>query len=288
MPSFLWRGWYPAIELSATIGGPQAALPLPSGVEIPNSVSPYYKISIRTFVPLVFNRGSYITQVIPSVEYEQSGIWYHSDGRLRKGLDFLHMKAAIFNYQRLALRDLYPRWAQSVNASYTQTPVDRGQFGNLFSVQAGFYFPGLFAHHHFHISGGLQIQKPEQYYIPINRIDFPRGYQSSVSRQITTLLTNYSFPAGYPDLSIGPLLYLKRFRVNLFYDWSYGKDISEIHGTEVIKYTGARQSFGTEILADIHVIRIIFPFSAGVRLGYRPGEKNIFTELILGMNTGIF
>jgi hypothetical protein len=126
------------------------------------------------------------------------------------------------------------------------------------------------------------------YYLPLNRIPFPRGYSETVSGQISSLFVNYAFPAGYPDLSLGPLLYLKRFRIDLFHDWSYGRDIREYNGTEVVSYTGSLRSFGAEILADMHLIRIIFPITAGIRLGYLPGKEKFFSELIFSMDTRVF
>ena len=102
------------------------------------------------------------------------------------------------------------------------------------------------------------------------------------------LFLNYTFPAGYPDLSIGPLLYLKRLRVNLFHDWSKGTDIREVHGSEVVSYSGSWRSYGAEVLADMHLIRIIFPLTAGIRLGYMPDKEKFFSEFMFSMNTSVF
>ena len=288
MPSIRWSGWYPVVELSGQLGGPQIALRLPDGVRLPDNASPYYEFSLKTYIPLVYSRGSYRTLVQPMAEFQQAGIWYYSEEDLKKGIDFLHIKMSVNHYQRFSQRDLYPRWGQFLSIAYTQTPVEKNQFGNMFSMQAVAFFPGLTANHHFFIKGGFQVQRPEKYLIPINRVDFPRGYSEAVSRKFTSLMLNYSFPAGYPDLSIGPILYLKRFRVNLFHDWSYGSSVREHNDSGVVDYTGVYRSFGTEILADMHLIRIIFPFTAGVRFGYIPGKQKIFSELMLSIETGLF
>jgi hypothetical protein len=288
IPSIRWSGWYPVIELTGQLGGPQRTLQLPDGIELAHNAAPYHEISLKTYIPLLYNRGKYVTQVQPMVEYQRSGTWYYYQGDLMKDIDFIHLQFSVFHYLRLAQRDLYPRWGQLFSATYTLSPVDKGQFGDMFSVQAVTFFPGLTHHHHFFIRGGMQVQHPEAYFIPINRVNYPRGYNSSVSKEFTSIMLNYSFPAGYPDLSIGPLLYLKRFRVNLFYDWSYGAGIREITVFGGVDYTGIYRSFGTEILADMHLIRFIFPFSAGVRMGYIPGKGQFFTEMLLSLDTGIF
>jgi hypothetical protein len=189
---------------------------------------------------------------------------------------------------RLSQRDLYPKFGQNLSAGYTQTLADAELFGNLIYGQVGFFFPGIARHHHIYVQAGIQRQQPGMYYLPINRITFPRGYPSYVSRQMNSLFLNYAFPVAYPDFSVGPLLYLKRLRINLFHDWSYGRDIREIHGTEVVSYTGDYRSYGTEIQLDIHMFRIIFPITAGVRLGYMPQRDKLFSELMFSMNTGVF
>jgi len=270
IPRIIWRGWYPVVEFSGQFGG--------SGNQI----------HLKSYVPLAFTKGKYITQLQPQAEYEYSPTWYEVGDELRRGIDYLHYKLFLNHYLRLSSRDLYPRWGQNLAVTFTQTPVDKALFGNLLSFQAVAYFPGIFPHHHFFIMAGAQRQRQEKYFLPINRIVFPRGYNTAVSRQFTSIQVNYSFPAGYPDLSLGPLLYLKRFRVNLFHDWSYGVDIFETHDSGRANYTGNYRSYGTEILADLHIIRIIFPVSAGVRLGYSPGKKEFFTELMLSVQTGVF
>lgn len=270
VPTLTWRGWYPVIEFTGHFGGPVS------------------KLHIKSYIPLLFTRGRYITWLQPQVEYEYSDSHFRSTDGYATGIDFLHYKFYLSHYLRLSLRDLYPRWGQYMIMAYTNTPFERAFLGNMISFQAGGYFPGIMAHHHIHSQVGLQIQNKGNAYLPYNRISFPRGYPSAASKELASVLFNYSFPAGYPDLSLGPLLYIKRFRVNLFHDWSYGTDIQEIVASDVVNYTGSFRSYGAELLADLHVIRIIFPVSAGIRLGYMPQSKKKFYEVLLTVETGIF
>jgi hypothetical protein len=87
---------------------------------------------------------------------------------------------------------------------------------------------------------------------------------------------------------MGPLLYLKRFRVNVFSDLGYGTDVREQTGSGTRSYTGRYWSYGTEILADMHVIRIIFPISAGIRVGFLPEKGEFFSEFMFSVQTGMF
>ena len=280
-PVLSWRGWYPVVEFSGMFGGPVHSLSLPEGSAEP---SMYYDYKIKTYIPLFYDRGKNNTWVVPQVEYQYTNTAYYEDGSVRTGIDYLHFRFYINHYRKTSLRDLFPVWGQYALITATQTPGDLGQFGSLFSAEAGLYLPGFFPHHHFRIDGGFQVQHPAKYYLPLNRIDFPRGYQATVSEQFSRISADYAFPVVYPDFSLGALLYLKRIRADLFYDLSYGKNIL---GGDV-PFTGIYQSWGSEILADFHLIRIIFPFSAGVRVGYLPEEQRIFTELMFSIRISGF
>jgi hypothetical protein len=270
IPTLSWRMWYPVVEVTGQFGNPANT------------------ISVKSYVPLSFTGGRYITRVQPQAEYEYNGADLTSGEDHVTGLHYLHAKLFLNHYLRLSVRDLYPKWGQSLAVTYTQTLADQGLFGSLASVQTVAYFPGFLRHHHLFCIAGFQAQDPGTYLLPVNRITFPRGYPAEVSRNFTSLLWNYSFPVVYPDWALGPVVYLKRIRANLFYDWSYGTDMVKVHASGSERYTGTYQSFGAEVMADMHVIRIIFPLSVGIRMGYMPQENQFFNGLLFRMNTGIF
>ncbi|MFO7369936.1 MAG: hypothetical protein R6X09_06680 [Bacteroidales bacterium] len=288
VPTLNWRGWYPVFEFSGQLGGPSLVMPLPEEVEMPANHRPYYELTLKSYIPLVFNKGAYSIRLQPGVDYQQSGIWHYSGTSLSQGIDFIHFRTRISRFRRPAARDFLPAWGQSLSVTFTETILDKGLYGNLYSVETGLYFPGLAPQHYFYLTGGYQEQHLENYYIPISRIDFPRGYQATVSEKLSSVSFNYAFNAGYPDWSVGPLLYLKRLRMNLFYDLSYGVEVREYHPSGSSYFTGFFTSTGTEILADFHLIRFIFPISAGTRLAYLPGKQKLQLEFLLNINTGIF
>jgi hypothetical protein len=283
-PTLSWRGWYPVFELSAQLGGPARSLPLPDDITL-SGTGHYSELKVKTYVPLVFTRGRNVTSLTPQAEYEFTNTSYYEGGRLTSGLDYLHFRLFMSHYRRMSARDLYPRWGQFLSSTITLTPRDEKQFGSLFSAEAGLFLPGIGAHHHLILRGGFQRQDPENYYLPLNRVDFPRGYHPAVSEQLESLKLDYAFPVICPDLSLGALVYLKRLRMDVFYDWSYGKDVAESGGG---RYTGSYRSWGTEVLADFHLIRIIFPFSAGIRTGYLSDSGKVFAEMLFTIRTDGF
>ena len=103
----------------------------------------------------------------------------------------------------------------------------------------------------------------------------------------------------YPDFNLGNLLYLKRIRSGLFYDFARGTNnyylkILESGGTgidHVNRFAESFSSFGAELIADFHVLRIPYMVSAGVQTAWMRGTKSpvieaIFSIDIYGMNIG--
>lgn len=284
-PFIVWREWYPVFELSAVYGGPDHLKPTDlSESGFTNSSATYNQVKLSTYVPLSFSRGNQHLRLLPKLEVEHYSRWYTLDETPRRGYNLVHLQGSIHRYQRYSQRDLFPRWGQYCRFTYTETPFDHGLLGSMFSIEGRAYFPGLFRHHHFYLSTGVQQQYPGMYYIPLNRLSFPRGYSSTVSEFLSTMQLNYAFPAAYPDWSLGPLMYLKRIRCNLFYDWSYASNLERDSG----RMTGNLSSFGTEIMTDMHVLRILFPLSTGIRLGYARYDNTFFAEWLFGFNTNIF
>jgi hypothetical protein len=276
-PKITWRGWYPVFELTGQMGGPTQSFTFPEGIKPSGRFSTYYNYHLKTYVPLFFDRGKYITYLLPQLEYEHNSTHFFINGNEHNGLHYMHAFLYATRYLRMSQRDLFPRLGGYLSSSYTVTPGDEGQLGSMFSLQGTIYLPGIGPHHHLLLKGGWQKQNPGLYYLSINRIDFPRGYTSTISAEMKTFSVDYALPLAYPDWSSEPIIYLKRIRADVFYDWSYGKDILE--GKDKW-YTGTYQSAGGELLADFHAGRIIFPFSAGVRMGYLFNTNRMFTEFL--------
>lgn len=284
-PVLKWSGWYPVIEISGqyTVADNNSTYiedPEISGPGLSNS-----SYELRTYVPLVFTRGKFIKQLQPFMEYHHVNTSYSVDGDTVRGIDYLHFRMFLSFYKRLSRRDLYPRLGSFFSFTYTHTPLNKRQFGDMYSLEGRIYLPGIGKHHHLFFNAGLQKQMIQEYYLPFSRVKFPRGYLASLSKFMGTLAVNYAFPLFYPDFSIESVLYLKRIHTNLFFDYGYGIDIMEHKPEGYVKYTDNYSSFGIELTADFHPLRFIFPVSAGIRAGYMPLRASAFVDFIFSVNT---
>ncbi len=104
---------------------------------------------------------------------------------------------------------------------------------------------------------------------------FARGYESLTSTRIDTASLNYSTALFYPDFNIFHILYLKRIRGNLFYDYTVAdKDL--IH-----------RAYGLELSFDVSPLRFnSFELGLGLRFSYLDNyetlDKSVFLESLVG------
>jgi hypothetical protein len=181
--------------------------------------------------------------------------------------------AYTFQYRRIrryAYRDLQPRWGQTLGLYYYHTPFKGDYTGNLAGGQLKLYFPGLFRHHGLAVSGGVEIQRPNNYQF-LSQVLFTRGYHYRFHEQSIATNIDYKFPLFYPDFSLGGLFYLKRVKLNLFNDINWTKnngDKSRYH------------SAGFELTLDHHWFSWPFMLEGGYRYSYRFADKQPFSELV--------
>ncbi|MBN1272409.1 MAG: PD40 domain-containing protein [Candidatus Aminicenantes bacterium] len=162
-----------------------------------------------------------------------------------------------------SFRDINPTWGQFLNLAYRHTPWKCDYKASLFSANIGLYLPGLFKHHSLYIQGSHEKQLPDNYHFP-SEILFPRGYDYTYHNSITKASVDYALPLAYPDFALGSILYLKRLRMNLFYDYALGRDTNS---------ETTYQSVGIDLVADINLFVLPFDLDIGSRLVYRISDN---------------
>ncbi len=198
---------------------------------------------------------------------------------------------------RNAYRDIYPKWAQVVDLNYSYAPFDKNIYGKAWTFKTAFYFPGFFP------SNGIKIRLEREKQIPSkffygNRVSLPRGYNNISVKEINFASIDYVFPLLYPDFNISSLLYLKRIRGGLFYDYASGpgngiyyytpNGLSAMYNDNTLK---SLKSFGGDLLADFHVFRIPYEISAGIQSAWKsiheaPTIEFLFNIDLYGMSIG--
>jgi hypothetical protein len=179
------------------------------------------------------------------------------------------------SYRRLhkrSIRDVNPRWGQTIAAYYRHTPFGGDFDAELFATEGNLFFPGLLKHHSLRLRGGFQRELPSIYSFS-TPLTFTRGYTYVSHRQFYNASIEYKFPLFNPDWAIGKWLYFKRFKSNAFFDYGTG----EI-GDRTIQY----RSIGLDLSTEFHFMRLFVPFELGVRSIYFPLTNTwTFQSLVL-------
>jgi len=282
-----WKGWHPVIDAEMRWGGDQLVGRDTIEDTLPDDLGHDLNLSINVYDQLWFAYGRFRQMIMPAVyfSYRNSYTFIPDENRFDKDLLTVTGRFYFSNTFRMAYRDINPRWGQVLDLRVTGTPWDPKLYNNRSYARATLFFPGLLHNHSFFVKAGWENQSPAKKLIYRNSIPWPRGFDSNlIAEKLFSFSADYTLPILYPDLAAGSLLYIKRIRGSLFYDYSRGERINDYSdhiftpGKEV--YTSA----GSELLADFYVLRFPFEISAGIRAGYIPREQRYFVNGAFSVN----
>ncbi|MEX0981857.1 MAG: hypothetical protein WD577_10930 [Bacteroidales bacterium] len=273
------KGRYPVFDMGLRYGGIQQVYKMNSSDTIP--VRPN-RLSFVTnaYVPLRLNTGKFITYLQPLLSHTYTSDLFPNADRsaYESGIHRLMYRLYFSSYLRMGKMDVLPRLGVSARAGYRHAPFNRYNFGNQRIFGMTVYLPGLLKHQSVMLNLSTQKQEAERY-LYTNDIELPRGYQDIVGLETKMAGIDYNFPIVYPDLSIEPLVYIKRIRGNLWGDYLQGKDIL-IQDPEPALDNRNYYSYGVDLLFDFHVLRFMFPFSMGARVAYLPQSGELKPEFL--------
>ncbi|MCX6247802.1 MAG: hypothetical protein NTW10_08725 [Bacteroidetes bacterium] len=235
---------------------------------------------LHASIPWNFSRGNYSRYLTPYFGATMIDLIRNSGTpkELKTGLiTSLDYRLTYSQYIRSSAKDMYPRFGQTFQLDYRNTPFAGNLMGDIFAAQTNLYFPGIFKHQGIWAYGAFQSYNPSlnSFYTYASLINFPRGYVGYTDDRIISLALNYKLPLFYPDLSLGSVAYFKRFKLNLFFDWAQGWT-----GKELNIY----QSTGAELTTDVHLLRFLYPFDLGVRALFFPGDSSWGWEFLYAIN----
>jgi hypothetical protein len=219
-----------------------------------------YSAAIK--LPLKFTSGPTNFGLQPRIKAtykDMNPVLASTPAQLKGTMSTMEYQLYAFVYRKYGMRDLAPKWGLVNNIMLGTSPFTGFQSGTIFAIEETAYLPGLMRHDGFRIYMGYQDRKIGRGNFG-NVILFPRGNPTPYPANETTLSFNYSLPLLYPDLSLGPIAYIKRIRGNFFYD------------TTLKNVIGGK---GVELTADVHLLRFVFPFELGVQLVQN--NNNTFT-----------
>jgi hypothetical protein len=274
-----YQALYPVFDLGFDIGN-RAAYYAPRKNEIIRFTWQEMNFKFHASIPWNFSHGKYYRFLTPYFGTTLIDIIHNptTPSQLVRGLTTsLDYQIAAEQYLRSSPKDMFPKFGQTLFLNFRNTPFSGIRMGDIFAAQTYLYFPGIFKHQGILVYGAYQSYhvNDNAFYTYASILNFPRGYAGVMDEQIMSVAVNYKLPLFYPDLSLGSFLYLKRFKLNLFYDWAQGWT-----GDHVNKY----QSTGSELTVDLHILRFLYPFDIGVRAIYFPDNATWGWQFLYAIN----
>ncbi len=278
--NYSYEGFYPIIDLDVDYGKRRGQSILEDG-----SLFKYEwmetNIGARLRVPLTLTRGKYYKGLTPSITFDQKFLSkIKPSPEIFRTTSITTMGYSIFAYHQLrtALRDIYPKWGQIIDLSYNHSPSGNDQ-SDIVALNTYWYFPGIIKHHGLRLYAAYQQREVDTYKFG-DRIAYPRGITGMQDQQLLSLSATYKFPIWCPDWSLPPILYLKRIKMALFYDYAIGEN-------DNMSNTYYR-SAGIDLTGDMHLLRFLAPFDLGVRAIYLPDEEKVEFQFLISISFDSF
>ncbi len=282
-----YQGLYPVFNFRFDIGNRAGYANYEGSGERKRFTWQETNLKFQVTIPWNFSHGRWIRTLQPLVGTTLTGVKHNAStpSQFTSGcIQTMDYQVYASQYQRSGNKDLYPRFGQILNLNYRHSTFSENDMGTLFETDLTLYFPGIFKHHGLRIYAGYQQEREEDdiVYSYSSMILIPRGYSGITDPDQIALQGNYKFPVFYPDLSLGSVVYLKRMKMNLFYDMTLGwtgPGLTGWHDPGISVY----QSTGVELTFDFHFLRFYAPIEMGVRQLYFPGNGGWGWEFLYGI-----
>ena len=274
--NFSYQGWYPVIDVSFDYGKRKQFYT--DSLEKKNSFS-WHETNIKTGIslPLNLSKNKYFRRLQPKINLTQ--IYLNMDDSspfhfVQNSALSLDYSLLFYNQIKSSYRDLYPKWGQILKLIFRNTPFQNNNKSSIYAIETYFYLPGFVKHNGFKLYGAYQ-NKIDGNYKFSDEINYPRGYTQQNNEDLYSFSVNYKFSLYYPDFNIGSILYLKRIKTNLFFDYAIGEN------NNIYSYY---KSTGIELSGDFHLLSFIAPMDFGVRAIYLPDTQSFEYEFLFSVN----
>jgi hypothetical protein len=259
-----YQGFYPVLDATFESGPRNVSLTIDENEQSDSWQEKNLIVGAR--LPLNFTHSKYIQTLNASAHTSLTFVdGYDLSRRRFSDISNGSMQAMLYglSYRRLlkrSIRDIAPRWGQTLSVNLRHTPFGGTFQGGLFAAIGNLYFPGLGKHHSLRIRAQYQ-QEDQSNYRFTSPVLFPRGHEYTSHSQFYSASAEYRLPLFNPDWALGRWFYFRRFNGGLFYDFGQG---------EARQGTRQYQSVGVDLTTEFCFMRLPVPLEMGMRTLYFP------------------
>ena len=296
---YSFKGWYPVIDLSLSAGNRASEyLQITRIVDNPGSTvredttvqrytwgQTHGSLGFR--LPLGMDKGAFNRLVQPEVQYGFTDYRKHDSApeRFQEG-NFHSLAYRLYLYQMLrkSYLDMFPDFGIVLDATYRHSLAGTLRAGELVALQSLAYLPGVMKNHGIKLYGGVQEKKNSGALDFTDVVRYARGWGRIKTTAIYTGGADYKLPLIYPDMNFYGLLYVRRLNASFFADFTRLKGNFYKQGKVSGSFTEDISSVGTELTADVNVVRFYAPATFGVRASYLPDMKRVYFNLLFSID----
>ncbi len=258
-----YAGLFPIFDLGLRVGSDAATFDDSTGAAIPFTWREK-AATLTARLPLTAVRGLAVQQLVgaASLGYtriEGQPVEFPLDNN-NGTLNTMTYTLFASHSEPSAYRDLVGTGVYALGR-YRHTPFGGDYFGHAYMLQAGASLRGPFPHHGLSAIAAIEEQRPTNYAYS-SELPFARGYDARARFRIWRAGGSYALPLWYPDLNVGPLLFVRRVQAEAFGDYSIGYSSGG-------RFKTYYRSAGVELTSDFVPFSMNQTWRAGVRYSYR-------------------
>ncbi len=285
---FRYMGFFPVLSFSLTAGGRPSVFSF-RDEPLPSETRPELSLKSRIYVPLDLTSGKFVTGMRPEIQlsHNRSYLYDQNQGAYRSGLQLMDYRYYFYSYLKTSHRSILPNLGIILNVRHVNSPFEKENLGSQFSLRTRVYLPGITDHHTTRLELGFQDQKPENYLMN-NHLEMPRGHDRKIAENLKTFSGDYVFPVAYPDFEINTLLYIKRLRGRMFYDYAHAENMYLYRNGQWTVQDKDMHSAGAELTVDVHLMHLLFPINTGLRYVYVPDKNRPVFQFVFNIDLNQF
>ena len=182
----------------------------------------YDEINAGVSIPLIFTSGHYNQTLNVATTFNQglSKLKHKPDFKEDLRYSYFHQRIFFSNSKLQAHRQPNPSFAQLIDLSYSHN-IGVEKIEQLYA-KSSLAFPSIKPSNYLLLGLEYMTQKTGDEYVQLSsRYAGPRGFDIPDGNNNYTTSLTYGFPLVYPDVGFGSIAYLRRIRVQPFFDFGY-------------------------------------------------------------------
>lgn len=275
-PSVTYRGWYPILSADLKLGNkPKIYNVNAPAVPLPTQLENELQLNARVSMPLSLSNSRWSSRITPALRVVHENA-YFADTIIRPGVKeelfdngvyyirgrrYSDLTLSAYFQSKLSYKELYPNWGANFYFSFQNQITNQEYFRNDLTLLGRIYLPGLArSHSTFFVLG---YEDGPYFRLPIPGI-VSEGRLPSVSGA-NLFSANYFLPLFNPDLSVGPIAYIKRVHLTVNYSQI---DFTPRQAGSVNIYENPIKTSGVELGFETNFLRFVSGFTPTIGYTY--------------------